>query len=66
MNLLEFFLSLMILRELWRQEATVEQSLQNLREECRRVEQNLRSCFSKVRVFRAGFCGGVVIQDNIL
>lgn len=38
-------------RELWREEATIEQSMQNTREELSKTERNLRSTVSKVRTF---------------
>lgn len=36
-------------RELWREEATIEQSMQNTREELSKTERNLRSTVSKVQ-----------------
>ena len=38
-------------RELWREEATIEQSMQNTREELSKTERNLRSTVSKVCIF---------------
>jgi len=35
-------------RELWREEAAIEQSVQNTREELNKTERNLRSTVSKV------------------
>lgn len=38
-------------RELWREEAAIEQSMQNTREELGKTERNLRSTVSKVCIF---------------
>ena len=38
-------------RELWREEAAIEQSMQNTREELSKTERNLRSTVSKVCIF---------------
>ena len=37
-------------RELWREEAAIEQSLQNIREELSKTERNLKSTVSKVSI----------------
>ena len=58
-------------RELWREEAAIEQSMQNTREELSKTERNLRSTVSKVCIFEhiilhvhcAVFCAFFIMHD---